>query len=148
MIYKKQGKSDHWVVIPLRDQAKFILHSKFNKQIPSITNPDFNYYIKEVGCLAEINHLITFYHKRENKDIADTRPKYVWITSHTCRRSFCTTEFLSGTPAELIMKISGHKNLRDFYRYIRITPEEAGRKIKDIWEKRNEISTSTLAEGH
>lgn len=32
-------------------------------------------------------------------------------------------EILAGTPLELIMKISGHKSLKDFYKYIRITPE-------------------------
>ncbi len=37
------------------------------------------------------------------------------------------------------MKISGHKSLRDFYRYIRITPEEAGQKIKEIWLNRGDM---------
>ena len=37
------------------------------------------------------------------------------------------------------MKISGHKSLRDFYKYIRITPEEAGRKIREIWQERNNL---------
>ncbi|WP_326993652.1 hypothetical protein [Chitinophaga sp. 212800010-3] len=40
------------------------------------------------------------------------------------------------------MKISGHKSLRDFYKYIRITPEEASRKIREIWEKRGDIGIS------
>lgn len=64
------------------------------------------------------------------------KPKHGWITSHTCRRSFCTNEFLAGTPVELIMKISGHKSVMDCYKYIRITPEEAGQKIKEIWQQR------------
>jgi len=68
-----------------------------------------------------------------------TKPKYAWITTHTCRWSFCTNEFLAGTPPELIMKISGHKSLKDFYKYIRITPEEAGRQVQEIWEKRGEM---------
>jgi hypothetical protein len=38
------------------------------------------------------------------------------------------------------MKISGHKSLRDFYRYIRIIPEEAGQKIREIWENRGDMS--------
>jgi hypothetical protein len=72
---------------------------------------------------------------RKNLHISDLEvvivgPKYGWVTSHTCRRSFCTKEFLAGTPVDLIMKISGHKRLRDFYKYIRITPEEAGQKLK------------------
>jgi hypothetical protein len=38
------------------------------------------------------------------------------------------------------MKISGHKSLRDFYRYIRISPEEAGQKIREIWLNRGDMS--------
>jgi len=139
-IYKKQEKSDHWVVIPLRSEAEEILINRFNGQIPVVSNPEFNRYIKEVAKVAGITNLIKFSHKKGNKDIVTVRPKYAWVTSHTCRRSFCTNEFLAGTPVELIMKISGHKSLRDFYRYIRISPEEAGRKIREIWQSRGEIS--------
>ncbi|RAJ78962.1 site-specific recombinase XerD [Chitinophaga dinghuensis] len=139
-LYKKQEKSDQWVVVPLRDAAADILYNRFNRQIPTVTNPEFNRHIKEVAQLAGICELIKFSHKKGNKDIVQVKPKYAWITSHTCRRSFCTNEFLAGTPVELIMKISGHKSLRDFYKYIRITPEEAGKKIREIWEKRGDIS--------
>jgi integrase len=148
MLYKKQEKSDHWVVIPLRDEAHHIFVQKFNRNVPLITNPDFNYYIKEVGKLAGITQLIKFSHKKGNQDIINVKPKYAWITSHTCRRSFCTNEFLAGTPVDLIMKISGHKSLRDFYRYIRISQEEAGQKIKELWRQRGAMSlTSTMPAG-
>jgi hypothetical protein len=30
--------------------------------------------------------------------------------------------------------------LRDFHKYIRITPEEAGIKIKQIWENRGDMN--------
>ncbi len=139
MLYKKQGKSDHWVVIPLRTEATNILRHHFKNSIPTVSNTEFNRYIKEIGKLAGLNTSIKFSYKKGNKDIVTVKPKYAWITSHTCRRSFCTNEFLAGTPAELIMKISGHKSLRDFYKYIRITPEEAGQKIKEIWQQRGEI---------
>lgn len=141
-LYREQEKSDHWVVVPLRDAAEEILLKRFNRQIPVVSNPEFNRHIKEVAQLAGICELIKFSHKKGNKDIVQVKPKNEWITSHTCRRSFCTNEFLAGTPVELIMKISGHKSLRDFYRYIRITPEEAGRKIREIWEKRGDINIS------
>lgn len=86
------------------------------------------------------NQIIRFSHKKGNRDIVTMKSTYAWITSHTCRRSFCTNEFLAGIPVDLIMKISGHKSLRDFYRYIRITPEEAGQKIKEIWQLRGDMS--------
>jgi len=146
MLYKKQEKSDHWVVIPLRDEAQYIFTKKFNRNIPIITNPDFNYYIKEVGKLTGIIQLIKFSHKKGNQDVILVKPKYAWITSHTCRRSFCTNEYLAGTPVDLIMKISGHKSLRDFYRYIRISQEEAGQKIKELWQQRGEMALKSWSE--
>jgi hypothetical protein len=51
-------------------------------------------------------------------------------------------EFLAGTPVELIMKISGHKSLKDFYKYIKIAPEQAGQRIKELWQKRGELSVA------
>jgi integrase len=136
MLYKKQNKSEHWVVIPLRDEALKILENRFRDNACSLTNAEFNRHIKTIGKLAGIKELIKFSHKKSGKDIIETKPKYEWITSHTCRRSFCTNEFLAGTPVELIMKISGHKSIKDFYKYIRITSEEAGQKIKELWNNR------------
>lgn len=139
MLYKKQGKSDHWVVIPLMNTAKEILINRFKKIVPIVNNPDFNVNIKEIGRLAGIKGEVKFSYKKGNIDIEVIKPKHCWINSHTCRRSFCTNEFLAGTPVELIMRISGHRSLRDFYKYIRITPEEAGRKIREIWQQRNDF---------
>ena len=139
MLYKKQGKSDHWVVIPLRPVPFEILINRFNKRVPRVSNPELNRHIKDIGRLAGISMPIKASYKKGNKDIEIVKPKHAWITTHTCRRSFCTNEFLAGTPPELIMKISGHKSLKDFYKYIRITPEEAGKKIQEIWQKRGEM---------
>jgi site-specific recombinase XerD len=140
MLYKKQTKSDHWVVIPLREEAKLIFTRQFKDKLKCLTNPEFNRHIKTIGKLAGIDQLVRFSYKKGSKSIEVAKPKYEWITSHTARRSFCTNEFINGTPVELIMKISGHKNTKDFYRYIRITPEEAANKIKEIWQSRNDIT--------
>ncbi len=109
MLYKKQEKSEHWVVIPLRNEAKKIFSQQFKEKIPSLSNPEFNRHIKTVGRLAGIQEQIKFSYKKGNKNIEVIKSKYEWITTHTARRSFCTNEFLAGTPVKLIMKISGHK---------------------------------------
>ncbi|MGN6417357.1 MAG: tyrosine-type recombinase/integrase [Pseudobacter sp.] len=136
-LYKKQFKSYHRVVIPLRKAAKEILQGRFNEGYVTLTNAEFNRHIKTVCRLAGIVEVIKHTYKKGSKRIEEIREKCDWVTTHTCRRSFCTNEFLAGTPVELIMKISGHKSLRDFYRYIKITPEEAAQKMKEIWEKRS-----------
>ena len=139
MLFKKQQKSDHWVVIPLRTDALKILENRSFENFKPATNPEFNRHIKTLAKLAGITESITHSYKKGNKLIAETRAKCDWITSHTCRRSFCTNEFLAGTPVSLIMKISGHKSEKDFYKYIRISPEAAAYKIKDIWKERGEM---------
>lgn len=140
MLFKKQNKSDHWVVIPLRAEAKNILSERFTSCGSELTNGEFNRHIKTLGKLAGLAEPIKFSHKKYGKDKTEIKCKYEWITSHTCRRSFCTNEFLAGTPVELIMKISGHKSVKDFYKYIRISPEEAGQKIKQLWKERGGMS--------
>lgn len=139
MLFKKQQKSDHWVVIPLRKEARQILENRSFENFKPATNQEFNRHIKTLSKLAGIAEMVTHSYKKGNKLITETKPKFDWITSHTCRRSFCTNEFLAGTPVALIMKISGHKSERDFFKYIRISPEEAAYKMQDIWKERGEL---------
>ncbi len=141
-LYKKQQKSKHWVVIPLKDRANYILHNIFKKKVPIVLEKDFNKYVKIIGKLAGITELIKFSYQKGNSMIEEVKLKCEWISSHTCRRSFCTNEFLAGTPTELIMKISGHKSLRDFLKYIRVTPEEASLLIRNLWIQRGDIQVA------
>lgn len=136
MLYVNQTKTLSTVVVPLRKDAKKILIEKYNMQMPQVSNPNFNYYIKEVVKLAGIDELIKITHKRGNKIVEEIRPKYAWIMSHTCRRSFCTNEFLDGTPSNLIMAISGHKTEKAFRRYIKADQVQKAHMIKKLWDNR------------
>jgi hypothetical protein len=136
MLYVNQTKTLSTVIVPLRSDAKKILIDKYNMQMPQVSNPNFNYYIKEVVRLAGIDEMIKITHKRGNKIIEETRPKYAWIMSHTCRRSFCTNEFLDGTPTNLIMAISGHKTEKAFRRYIKADQVQKAYMIKKLWDNR------------
>jgi integrase len=112
-------------VIPLCPIAEDILLNRFCNRIPKISNTTFNDLIKKVCKQTGICETIKFSYRKGNKEIEEVKPKHQWVTSHTCRRSFCTNEFPARTPVELIMKISGHKSLKDFYRHIKVTPEQA-----------------------
>jgi hypothetical protein len=136
MLYVNQTKTLATVVVPLRKDAKDILIEKYNMQMPQVSNVNFNYYIKEVVKLAGIDEQIKITHKRGNKIQEEIRPKYAWIMSHTCRRSFCTNEFLDGTPTNLIMAISGHKTEKAFRRYIKADQVQKAHMIKKLWDSR------------
>ena len=136
MLYVNQAKTLATVVVPLRKEAKEILIDKYNMQMPQVSNANLNYYIKEVVRLSGIDEMVKITHKRGNKTIEETRPKYEWVRSHTCRRSFCTNEFLDGTPVQLIMAISGHKTEKAFRRYIKADQVQKAHMIKKLWDAR------------
>jgi len=136
MLHVAQQKTLATVIVPLRRDAKAILIDKYNMQMPQISNPNFNKYIKEVCKLAGITEQVKITHKRGNKTIEEVRPKYAWITSHTCRRSFCTNEYLAGTPTDLIMTISGHKTEKAFRKYIKADKVQKANMIKKLWDNR------------
>jgi integrase len=139
MLYKKQEKTDTPVVIPLRPLARIAFMRQFGSTCPAVSNPEFNRHIKRIGEIAGICQPVTFISKKGAENVVVTKPKFEWITTHTARRSFCTNELLSGTPVSLIMRISGHKKESSFYRYVKISPEEAALRIEELWRERNEM---------
>lgn len=138
-LYVKTSKTTERVVVPLKPEALAIL-KKYKMQMPPINNVDFNTYIKYIGELAGINEQVKFSYKRGNQMIEEIRPKFGWITSHTCRRSFCTNEFLDGTPIILIMAISGHRTEKAFRKYIKADNLEKAKMIEKIWQGRPGLS--------
>jgi hypothetical protein len=103
--------------------------------MPQVSNPDLNFYIKGVVRLAGLNELVKITHRRRNKISEEVRPKYGWVMSHTCRRSFCTNEFLDGTPVNLIMAISGHRTGKAFRKYIKADNLQKAHMIRKLWEQ-------------
>jgi TFIIF-interacting CTD phosphatase-like protein len=67
MLHVKQAKTLATVVVPLRKEAKEILIDKYRMQMPQVSNPNLNYYIREVVRLAGINEMVKITHKHGNK---------------------------------------------------------------------------------
>jgi integrase len=133
MIRIKMHKSDKTVVIPLQPIAKEIIQ-KYNGGIPNKFRKDiFNTEIKKIGRLAGIDTEIIITKRKGIEKIDNFYKKYELMSSHTCRRSFCTNQYLKGVPTVLLMKISGHKTEKAFMRYIKIDEEMAARKMREYW---------------
>lgn len=64
MLYVNQTKTLATIVVPLRPDAKNILIDKYNMQMPQVSNPQFNFHIKEVVKLAGIDENIKITHKK------------------------------------------------------------------------------------
>ena len=132
----RQGKTMNHVVIPLNDTAKQIIW-KYDCGIPEgIHMNDFNKLIKGIAEEAGIDEDIIITQKRGSERVDTTYKKFDLIASHTCRRSFCTNEYLKGTPTLFIMKISGHRTERNFLKYIKVDEKVAAQKMLEFWKTR------------
>lgn len=133
MIYREQKKTGNQVVIPIHPKLKPILE-KYDYDLPPVyENQTVNEYLKKIGEEAKINQVIHWREFKLKGIIEHTSPKYKLITTHTARRSFCTNVYLSGFPVHEIMRISGHKTERDFFRYIRMAPNDSAEMLKKHW---------------
>ena len=130
-IHIKQRKVHRAVIIPFLDPVPQILE-KYNYSLPSINSQKFNARLKEIGKMAKLTQRIEIVRKKGQTRVQDVYKKWELISSHTCRRSFCTNMYLSGFPADELMKISGHKNTDAFKRYIKIDNQEAASRLKAL----------------
>jgi len=123
------------VIIPISFRLRTIL-DKYDSTPPiNVTSYEFNEHIKTIGRKAKINEYVTKFKIIGNKKTPVKKMKYEFMSSHTCRRSFCTNQFKKGMPTLLIREISGHSDERSFLQYIKISKEEAAQMMLKKWKE-------------
>ena len=144
-IYNTNEKTDYPAIIPIHEQVQSILNKRKGKFPREIADQNFNKYIKEVCKKAGLTNKVRGAKMTEKKVKVDdkdkihrkesgTFQKWELVSSHTCRRSFATN--LYGKIDTLtIMKIIGHKTESQFLSYIKITPIEYAKRLKEHWNK-------------
>ena len=131
MVIKKTKKE---LVIPLNDYSKEILE-KYDYKLPTITNQKTNKYLKILGKIAKINTPITIKKYCGKKVIKTTEPKYMFLSSHTARRSFVTISLEKRMRPETVMSITGHTNYETFKKYIKLTKKIKTIEMQKVWKK-------------
>ncbi|MCH2489279.1 MAG: site-specific integrase [Flavobacteriales bacterium] len=102
-----------------------IMQTRYNGKFPNrMTEQYINDYIKQVAQMAGIDEKIKCTRTKGGKEIVKWLPKHNMVGTHTARRSFCTNLFKKGVGPDYIMHFSGHKGVKEFYKYIRIKNEE------------------------
>lgn len=120
------------LVIPINSYSGAVLE-KYGKVLPKYSQQKFNDYIKEVAQEVGLDtpeQVITY---KKGVRIETTVPKYELITSHTARRTFITQCIMRGMPIPIIRSMTGHKDLKSFQKYIKITDTDK-RKEMLKWE--------------
>ena len=132
----KQRKVHKAVTIPMIDYVPEIL-KKYNYMLPNVSSYKFNVLVKELGKKIRLTQKVEVVRKKGSSRISTVYKKYELISSHTCRRSFCTNMHLAKFPTEELMKISGHKSQSAFLRYIKIDNVQAAEHLKEFRKKYN-----------
>lgn len=129
------NKNKRRLVVPISPRVTELL-KKYNQKLPTKVHVnDFNREIKLIAQQAGVDEIVTFY-DRKGIDVTErSGPKHYFISSHTCRRSFCTNWFRKGMPVALIRRLSGHTTDKSFYKYIKISEDEAADLMLEWWEK-------------
>lgn len=93
---------------------------KNNHALPVPANQRYNLYLKEIGELAELNEKITEVWYEGNIRKEETFFKYERLTTHVARKTFVVNALTLGIPATVIMRWTGHSDLKAMKPYIKI----------------------------
>ena len=138
-----QQKTQARVTIPIHPLVNAILE-KYPAGLPKCPpNQVFNRYLKDIGkMLPQLNEPFEKVLTRAGKPDIQVYPKYELLQSHTARRSFCTNEYLNGTPTITIMAISGHKSEKAFMAYIKADTLQHAILMMKSWQERKKKKDS------
>ena len=118
LLYKgRQTKTDHKIEFIVHEEAKKIL-KKYKYSLPKMSDQTFNEVLKTVALKAGLTKLVQIRETRGKERIEKVVPKYLLMSSHAGRRSFCTNFYNAGVPIQSIMSISGHDTEKEFLKYI------------------------------
>jgi integrase len=105
-----------------------------------------NEYLKELCEMVPMLHTKVETDTRKNPNIKTKGPtlnkpkfKFQLVSTHTARRTFATNNYNNGISASILMKITGHKTEKSFYKYIRVTPKENAQRLREIWNKETSL---------
>jgi site-specific recombinase XerD len=131
----RQKKVKKPVQIPIMKDAEEIL-KRYNWHAPAVPMYEFNINLKTLGRIVGLTNEFEMVHYKKGKEYTSRHKKYELISSHICRRSFCTNEYLDGTDIHLIMRISGHRTEKAFLTYLKMDEVVASQKIAEKWKDR------------
>lgn len=118
-----QKKTGDKVLIPASKRLILLLKRNGGKA-PNVNQVVFNRYIKTIAKDSGIDGMVEVHGQLiQRSDM---------VQSHTFRRSALTELYLSGVPVKDCMFVSGHRSISAFERYLKISKDEAARRLSDV----------------
>ena len=132
-------KTNHSIAIPIHPLVRKTLDKNGGKLPQAISEQKFNDKIKIIGQIAEIDQEIvggiTMVEKEGEpaRKKVGTYKKYLLISSHICRRSFCTNNY-GKISNKSLMDIQGWKKESQMFDYMKQTNLESAKELEKAWE--------------
>ena len=101
-----------------------------NSPIGNIKIPVFNTTIRKLCERANINENVVVYRTEGGEKNEYDHKKFELVASHTGRRTFCTLKMKQNVPIDMIMSVSGHKSYKNFFRYLKMKPNEYAEEMR------------------
>jgi len=127
-------KTRDTLTIPIRPEARPLLARVSAGTLRPLHNQVLNRHLKELAALAGIDTPTERTHYAGGKRHTHTATKHELVTTHTARRTFVTLALEAGLRPELIMKITGHKDLKSFSRYVNVTEDTVLTEFARVYE--------------
>lgn len=118
-VHKKTGQR---VSVPLSPIVREILE-KYDGAMPKLSDVKLNKYIKEVCKDVGIDTPYTKVYTKGGERVVVTQPKYMFVSTHTARRTGATNMIKAGAPAYNVMLITGHTSEATFWNYVKLEKE-------------------------
>jgi integrase len=119
--------------IPLSPLAKTIL-KKYEGGLPKVlVNQQMNSILKDIGKMAgllEPVKVVRYYGSKRTEEVLE---KYQLLTTHTARRTFVTQSLERGMRPEVIMKLTGHSDIKTMMKYVKITEKKVEEEFLNAW---------------
>jgi integrase len=123
-------KTNNRVVIPLHPQV-IAIYQKYKGILPKPINSFHSIaHLQKIGLLAGIDADEVVKGTVKGKPVDRIVKRYERIQNHTGRRTFATIMYLKGAPILAIMSITGHKTMKSFFNYIKISEEEHAHSMR------------------
>ena len=120
VIQYTQKKTGGIAMPPLFNEAIRILE-KYEYELPVMSNPKFNFYLKNLFRDLELNRNISIVTYAGEEKVFTNIPLSDLVTTHTARKTFITLALSKGIAIQDVMKMSGHNDYRGMRPYISIS---------------------------
>jgi integrase len=118
--------------IPLTSISRYIL-TKYDYQLPLITNQKQNEYIKDVFEEMKYSNVVQKITTKGKENIKVDMNFYDRISTHTARRTFITMMKRQGKSDKLIASMTGHTDMKTLNAYYQVDAPEKQEAMDEVF---------------